>query len=157
MIYKSSINTAYVRLQEVHRESLYIQRVRRADLNLARVRVASSSHQRLVSAPCTNREASVLAPSPPPPPLSAQELRAVRLKYFGQQQMSGAIDAHDTPHPDELVNSASLKPALCFQGEASTYFAHKLMVRRAHLTQALNLHCISSSGRVKACTLKPQR
>ncbi len=152
MIHKGSINKAYLQLQKVHRESLYIQRVRSIDLNTARVRVASTLHQRLAPAPSTNGESCVLAPSPPPPPLSAQELRAVRLKYFGQQHLSGAIDGHDTPCHNERAD----KPTLCFQGEVSTNFAHELLMQSAHLAQALSLHYISSSGQVKACTLKPQ-
>jgi hypothetical protein len=121
MIYKSCISSAYLKLQKQYRNSLFIQRVCRQDLDKAHIRAESSSHLRLPRAPSANPQSPAVAPvlSPPTLALSAEELRAVRLKYFRPEHRSPAADAQDTSCLDGNTDCAAPRRALCFKGETA--------------------------------------
>jgi hypothetical protein len=117
MVCRQSISKAYKRLQKENKELLSIQHVSPEDLEAARVKLASVSHQRLPRAPSAGRQSPAAVPMPPSPPLSAEDLRAARLKYFRQQQLILAADAPDGLDHDDCDGSAALSRALCFKGE----------------------------------------
>jgi hypothetical protein len=113
IVCRKSISKAYKRLQKENKELLSIQHVSPEDLEAARVKVASVSYQRLPRAPSV--------PRPPSPPLSAEDLRAARLKYFRQQQLVLAAEAPDGLDHDDCDGSAAMSRALCFKGECSSF------------------------------------
>lgn len=57
--------------------------------------------------------------SPPTLALSAEELRAVRLKYFQREHRSPAADAQDSSCLDGNADCAAPRHALCFKGETA--------------------------------------
>lgn len=121
MIYKASINSAYLKLQKHYRKSLFIQRVCRQDLHKARIRAASSSHLRPPRAPSANPQSPAVAPvlSPPVPALSVEDLRSVRLKYFQPEQRRAAADTQDTSCLNGNSDCAAPRRARCFKGETA--------------------------------------
>ncbi len=115
-----NISKAYIRLQKENKELLSIQHISQEDLEAARS--ACVSRQRLPRAPSAGRQSPAAAvPRPPSPPLSAQDLRAARLKYFCQKPLvaADAAAAADTPdyvQRDDFHGSVVSSRALCFKG-----------------------------------------
>lgn len=116
---KNNVSKAYKRL--LNNELFCIQRIYPDVLERARVRVASLSHQQRPRTPCSGHQSSHSeAPLLPAPVLSAEALRAARLKFFNRQQGGAAANASDDLQTDALVvttgGTAPMRTP-CFDGE----------------------------------------
>ena len=113
----SNVSEAYKRLRLVHKELLQIQMIHPCDLERARTSAMSSPQPRRACALVpTSTSPLAAAPTPPPPPLSADELRAARLKFFRPPQVIGDAAAADVS-VGACADSSVQAPAPCFKGE----------------------------------------
>lgn len=116
LISRKNVNKAYKRLQNDYKDLFRIQYIYPADLVRARVMPASLPLQRRPLTPAHQPSPSEMSP-PPAPALTAEELRAARLKFFCQQQSSASANAPDASNPNAMVDGTAHKRALCFEGE----------------------------------------